>query len=57
MVTDGASFLVFCGQALLVLHQPEIIELWNPDAPIETFWDIRYDEQRGLLLCSDCCSE
>ncbi|CAB1316220.1 unnamed protein product, partial [Coregonus sp. 'balchen'] len=26
--------------ALLVLHQPETIELWNPDAPIETFWDI-----------------
>lgn len=29
-------------QALLVLHQPETIELWNPDAPIETFWDIRW---------------
>uniref|UniRef100_A0A8C5EQ88 Neurofibromin 1b n=1 Tax=Gouania willdenowi TaxID=441366 RepID=A0A8C5EQ88_GOUWI len=29
-------------EALLVLHQPETIELWNPDAPIETFWDIRY---------------
>lgn len=28
-------------QALLVLHQPETIELWNPDLPIETFWDIR----------------
>ncbi|KAF7700963.1 neurofibromin isoform X1 [Silurus meridionalis] len=27
-------------EALLVLHQPEIIELWNPDAPMETFWDI-----------------
>uniref|UniRef100_A0A4W3I9K3 Neurofibromin n=1 Tax=Callorhinchus milii TaxID=7868 RepID=A0A4W3I9K3_CALMI len=27
-------------EALLVLHQPENIELWNPDAPIETFWDI-----------------
>ncbi|CAM9328811.1 unnamed protein product, partial [Lampetra planeri] len=27
-------------EALLVLHQPEIIELWNPDAPIATFWDI-----------------
>uniref|UniRef100_A0A4W5KLB6 Neurofibromin n=1 Tax=Hucho hucho TaxID=62062 RepID=A0A4W5KLB6_9TELE len=27
-------------EALLVLHQPEAIELWNPDAPIETFWDI-----------------
>uniref|UniRef100_A0A8D3BJR5 Neurofibromin n=1 Tax=Scophthalmus maximus TaxID=52904 RepID=A0A8D3BJR5_SCOMX len=29
-------------EALLVLHQPDTIELWNPDAPIETFWDIRY---------------
>uniref|UniRef100_A0A7N8X309 Neurofibromin n=1 Tax=Mastacembelus armatus TaxID=205130 RepID=A0A7N8X309_9TELE len=27
-------------EALLVLHQPETIELWNPEAPIETFWDI-----------------
>ncbi|XP_046892611.1 neurofibromin isoform X2 [Hypomesus transpacificus] len=27
-------------EALLVLHQPDTIELWNPDAPIETFWDI-----------------
>ncbi|XP_005169246.2 neurofibromin isoform X1 [Danio rerio] len=27
-------------EALLVLHQPESIELWNPDAPMETFWDI-----------------
>ena len=29
-------------QALLVLHQPETIELWNPDTPMDTFWDIRY---------------
>ncbi|XP_072099532.1 neurofibromin isoform X2 [Mobula birostris] len=27
-------------EALLVLHQPENIGLWNPDAPIATFWDI-----------------
>nr|XP_033778429.1 neurofibromin isoform X3 [Geotrypetes seraphini] len=27
-------------EALLVLHQPESIELWNPDAPVETFWEI-----------------
>eukprot|EP00063_Salmo_salar_P043838 XP_014018673.1 PREDICTED: neurofibromin-like isoform X9 [Salmo salar] len=27
-------------EALLVLHLPETIELWNPEAPIETFWDI-----------------
>lgn len=28
--------------ALLVLHQPEKIEMWNPEAPINTFWDVRY---------------
>ncbi|OCT92368.1 hypothetical protein XELAEV_18015426mg [Xenopus laevis] len=27
-------------EALLVLHQSDSIELWNPDAPIETFWEI-----------------
>ncbi|KAG8587292.1 hypothetical protein GDO81_005630 [Engystomops pustulosus] len=27
-------------EALLVLHQPDSIELWNPDAPVETFWEI-----------------
>lgn len=26
--------------ALLCLHSPESIELWNPDATINTFWDI-----------------
>ncbi|XP_064619782.1 neurofibromin-like isoform X5 [Lineus longissimus] len=27
-------------EALLVLHQPEHIDLWNPEAPINTFWDV-----------------
>ncbi|KAL5015709.1 hypothetical protein ScPMuIL_005298 [Solemya velum] len=27
-------------EALLCLHQPENIELWNPEAPINTFWDV-----------------
>ncbi|XP_073994395.1 neurofibromin 1 isoform X2 [Rhodnius prolixus] len=27
-------------EALLVLHQPEKIEVWNPEAPINTFWDV-----------------
>uniref|UniRef100_T1J6E5 Neurofibromin n=1 Tax=Strigamia maritima TaxID=126957 RepID=T1J6E5_STRMM len=27
-------------EALLVLHHPEKIELWNPEAPINTFWDV-----------------
>ncbi|XP_007573458.1 neurofibromin isoform X2 [Poecilia formosa] len=36
-------------EALLVLHQPETIELWNPDAPIETFWDI--SSQVLFLIC------
>lgn len=26
--------------ALLVLHKPENIEMWNPEAPINTFWDV-----------------
>jgi len=29
-------------EALLCLHQPDIIERWNPEAPINTFWDVRY---------------
>ncbi|XP_053097469.1 neurofibromin isoform X2 [Pangasianodon hypophthalmus] len=37
-------------EALLVLHQPEIIELWNPDAPMETFWDI--SSQVLYFICS-----
>lgn len=28
-------------EALLVLHHPEKIEVWNPEAPINTFWDVR----------------
>ncbi|XP_076131245.1 neurofibromin isoform X5 [Alosa pseudoharengus] len=36
-------------EALLVLHQPETIELWNPDAPIETFWDI--SSQVLFIIC------
>ena len=28
-------------EALLVLHEPEKIEMWNPEAPINTFWDVR----------------
>ena len=26
--------------ALSKLHEPDKIELWNPEAPINTFWDI-----------------
>ncbi|XP_068507377.1 neurofibromin isoform X8 [Syngnathus scovelli] len=36
-------------EALLVLHQPDSIEQWNPDAPIETFWDI--SSQVLFLIC------
>lgn len=28
-------------EALLVLHQPEKIEVWNPEAPMNTFWDVK----------------
>ncbi|CAB1348059.1 unnamed protein product [Coregonus sp. 'balchen'] len=38
-------------EALLVLHLPEIIELWNPEAPIETSWDIRYKDPVLFLIC------
>lgn len=27
-------------EALLALHAPEKIEVWNPEAPINTFWDV-----------------
>lgn len=27
-------------EALLAMHAPEKIEMWNPEAPINTFWDI-----------------
>ncbi|RZF46611.1 hypothetical protein LSTR_LSTR002943 [Laodelphax striatellus] len=27
-------------EALLILHQPDKIEIWNPEAPINTFWDV-----------------
>ena len=27
-------------EALLALHSPEKIEMWNPEAPMNTFWDI-----------------
>jgi neurofibromin 1 len=37
-------------EALLCLHQPEIIELWNPEAPINTFWDIRYRVD-SIFIC------
>ncbi|KAM4796529.1 neurofibromin isoform 2-T2 [Rhinophrynus dorsalis] len=36
-------------EALLVLHQSDSIELWNPDAPIETFWDI--SSQMIFYIC------
>ncbi|KAK6622690.1 hypothetical protein RUM43_008532 [Polyplax serrata] len=27
-------------EALLILHHPDKIESWNPEAPINTFWDV-----------------
>ena len=29
-------------EALHCLHQADTIELWNPGAPIPTFWDVRW---------------
>uniref|UniRef100_A0ABM5EN50 Neurofibromin isoform X1 n=1 Tax=Pogona vitticeps TaxID=103695 RepID=A0ABM5EN50_9SAUR len=34
-------------EALLVLHQLDSIDLWNPDAPVETFWEI----SSQMLFC------
>ncbi|XP_053130571.1 neurofibromin isoform X2 [Hemicordylus capensis] len=34
-------------EALLVLHQLDSIDLWNPDAPTETFWEI----SSQMLFC------
>ncbi|XP_070591406.1 neurofibromin isoform X2 [Erythrolamprus reginae] len=36
-------------EALLVLHQLDSIDLWNPDAPIETFWEI--SSQMLFYIC------
>lgn len=27
-------------EALLTLHSPEMIDKWNPESPINTFWDV-----------------
>ncbi|KAI5740359.1 hypothetical protein M8J76_003040 [Diaphorina citri] len=27
-------------EALLILHHPDKIRMWNPEAPINTFWDV-----------------
>ncbi|XP_074045098.1 neurofibromin isoform X7 [Macrotis lagotis] len=36
-------------EALLVLHQLDSIDLWNPDSPIETFWEI--SSQMLFYIC------
>uniref|UniRef100_A0A287DFV8 Neurofibromin n=1 Tax=Ictidomys tridecemlineatus TaxID=43179 RepID=A0A287DFV8_ICTTR len=38
-------------EALLVLHQLDSIDLWNPDAPVETFWEIRQVYSHLFYLC------
>jgi len=27
-------------EALLVLHHPDKVKAWNPEAPLDTFWDV-----------------
>lgn len=49
-VMNGLVSLVYQGtmpevgqesmDALLVLHEPEVINKWNPDSPVPTFWDV-----------------
>ncbi|OXB59640.1 hypothetical protein ASZ78_016531 [Callipepla squamata] len=43
-----------CQMALLVLHQLDSIDLWNPDAPIETFWEI--SSQMLFYICKKLTS-
>jgi neurofibromin 1 len=33
-------------EALLTLHHPDKIELWNPESPINTFWDVSSQVRR-----------
>lgn len=58
-------------EALLVLHQLEKIQMWNPEAPINTFWDVKYkqrcifrtyqrwrrEEMEILFSAPKCCSQ
>lgn len=37
MLTDVARETM---AALLVLHKPDKVEMWNPKSPMSTFWDI-----------------
>ncbi|XP_055476191.1 neurofibromin isoform X5 [Psammomys obesus] len=41
-------------EALLVLHQLDSIDLWNPDAPVETFWEI--SSQMLFYICKKLTS-
>jgi len=38
-------------EALLVLHNPDKIEMWNPEAPINTFWDVRWNIYVLIFYC------
>ena len=42
-------------EALLVLHQPEKIEMWNPEAPINTFWDLSSQGMFSMQAITDIC--
>uniref|UniRef100_A0A8C4LYT1 Neurofibromin n=1 Tax=Equus asinus asinus TaxID=83772 RepID=A0A8C4LYT1_EQUAS len=42
-------------EALLVLHQLDSIDLWNPDAPVETFWEI--SSQMLFYICKKLTSQ
>lgn len=49
VVSPTNSLFYFFLQALLCLHQPQNIELWNPESPINTFWDVRYHGHLNVL--------
>lgn len=41
MHQDTLNDVATCAmEALLTLHHPDKIEMWNPEAPVPTFWDV-----------------
>ncbi|CAK1546446.1 unnamed protein product [Leptosia nina] len=38
--TDMGEISQEAMDALLALHKPDMVQMWNPEAPLNTFWDI-----------------
>ena len=37
-------------EALLTLHHPDKIEMWNPESPINTFWDVSSQVRESKII-------